>query len=147
MPALYYAAPLFTQAERSWNLVNATVLRSRFTTAPLYLPQEFCAHLDATPGAVDFAGIYAACLSYLERCDIVLAILDGADADSGTSFEVGYARARGLPIIGLRTDWRPAEDGGGNCMLTRSCRTVCPSLDAAMIALEPLLREPTQHLA
>ena len=38
--------------------------------------------------------------------DAVLAILDGADVDSGTAAEVGYACALGIPIVGLRTDLR-----------------------------------------
>jgi len=47
----------------------------------------------------------------LERCDGVLAVLDGVDVDSGTAAEIGYARARGKPVVGLRTDLRP---GGEN---------------------------------
>jgi nucleoside 2-deoxyribosyltransferase len=46
----------------------------------------------------------------LERCDGVLAVLDGVDVDSGTAAEIGYARALGKPIVGLRTDLRPGGD-------------------------------------
>ncbi|WP_221623397.1 nucleoside 2-deoxyribosyltransferase [Burkholderia ubonensis] len=35
----------------------------------------------------------------MNSCDRVLAILDGLDA--GTVFEVGYARAKGIPIYAL----------------------------------------------
>ena len=105
----------------------------------LLLPQEFCAPFDHHPQRPDFAGIYRTCLEQLQRADAVLCVLDGADADSGTCFEVGYAVARGIPVIALRTDWRPAEDGGGNCMLTRSCRALCRSLAEAEQALMALL--------
>lgn len=47
--------------------------------------------------------IYRANLAHLERCDAVLANLDffrGAEPDSGTCFEVGYAVARGKPVVG-----------------------------------------------
>ena len=40
----------------------------------------------------------------------VLAVLDGADVDSGTAAEIGFAAALGLPVTGLRTDIRPAGD-------------------------------------
>ncbi|MCU0268336.1 MAG: nucleoside 2-deoxyribosyltransferase [Acidimicrobiales bacterium] len=40
----------------------------------------------------------------------VLAMLDGTDVDSGTAAEIGYAAARGLPVVGLRTDVRPGGD-------------------------------------
>jgi len=46
----------------------------------------------------------------LDRCDGVLAVLDGVDVDSGTAAEIGYAAARGRPVVGLRTDVRPAGD-------------------------------------
>jgi len=36
----------------------------------------------------------------------MVAVIDGADADSGTSWEMGYASALGKPIIALRTDFR-----------------------------------------
>jgi len=47
---------------------------------------------------------------HLERCGGVLAVLDGVDVDSGTAAEIGYARALGKPIVGLRTDLRPGGD-------------------------------------
>ncbi|MEJ8839843.1 nucleoside 2-deoxyribosyltransferase [Ramlibacter sp. AN1133] len=49
------------------------------------------------------AHIYRANIAHIERCDAVLANLDffrGAEPDSGTCFEVGYAVARGKPVIG-----------------------------------------------
>ncbi|MFN7970787.1 MAG: nucleoside 2-deoxyribosyltransferase [Acidobacteriota bacterium] len=42
----------------------------------------------------------------IDACDAVLAVLDGSDIDSGTACEVGYARARGLVVHGLRSDVR-----------------------------------------
>jgi nucleoside 2-deoxyribosyltransferase len=47
--------------------------------------------------------IYRANLALIDRCDAVLANLDffrGAEPDSGTCFEVGYAVARGKPVWG-----------------------------------------------
>ena len=49
------------------------------------------------------AWIYRANLELLERADAVLADLNffrGGEPDSGTSFEVGYAVARGKPVVG-----------------------------------------------
>ncbi len=47
-------------------------------------------------------------------CDAVLAILDGPDVDSGTAAEIGYAFARGKPIVGYRGDFRLAADNIGS---------------------------------
>ncbi len=49
-------------------------------------------------------------------------MIDGADPDSGTSWEMGYAYAKGKPVVGLRTDFRPGAEHGVNIMLSRSCR-------------------------
>ncbi len=46
----------------------------------------------------------------LEHADGVLAWLDGVDLDSGTAAEVGFAAARGIPVVGVRTDARMAGD-------------------------------------
>jgi len=42
----------------------------------------------------------------LDSCDLVIANLDGSDIDSGTSWEIGYAFAKGKPVIGIRSDFR-----------------------------------------
>jgi len=49
----------------------------------------------------------------IERADALVAVLDGADVDSGTAAEIGYAAARGLPIVGYRGDTRLAGDNDG----------------------------------
>ena len=137
---LYYAGPLFTDAERAWNAANALTLRARLPTWRVLMPQEFCAALDAdASGKPRYDLIAKSCLDHLARADVVLAVLDGPDPDSGTCFEAGWAVARGIPVIGLRTDWRPAEDGAANCMLTRTCRSVERSLDAVIAAVETTL--------
>lgn len=49
----------------------------------------------------------------LDRCDAVLAVLDGPDVDSGTASEIGYAFAKGKPILGYRGDFRLSADNEG----------------------------------
>jgi nucleoside 2-deoxyribosyltransferase len=50
----------------------------------------------------------------IDRCEALLAVLDGTDVDSGTAAEIGYAFARGKPIIGYRGDFRLAADNEGS---------------------------------
>jgi nucleoside 2-deoxyribosyltransferase len=132
MPRLYVAGPLFTDAERAWNARLAAELTGALPGWTIDLPQDFCPHTEAGAGAPDYGAIFAACVGHLDRAQAVIAILDGADADSGTCWECGYAFAKGIPVVGLRTDWRPAEDGTANCMLSRSCRAVVKSPAAAI---------------
>jgi len=49
----------------------------------------------------------------IDRCEALLAVLDGADVDSGTAAEIGYGFAKGKPIIGYRCDFRLAADNEG----------------------------------
>lgn len=46
-------------------------------------------------------------LEGLDGCDVVLAILNGGDA--GTIFEIGYAVAKGIPVVALAQNVRPED--------------------------------------
>ena len=48
----------------------------------------------------------------IRECDILLAVLDGAEVDSGTAAEVGFAVGIGKSVFGLRTDWRDSGEFG-----------------------------------
>lgn len=49
----------------------------------------------------------------IRSCDIVLAVLDGAELDSGTASELGFAAALGKTCYGLRTDFRDCGEFDG----------------------------------
>ena len=49
----------------------------------------------------------------LDACDLIVAVLDGTDVDSGTAAEIGYGFARGKPVLGYRGDIRLAADNEG----------------------------------
>lgn len=46
----------------------------------------------------------------LDRCHGVFAVMDGTDVESGVAAEIGYAAARGLPVVGWRSDVRRAGE-------------------------------------
>lgn len=49
----------------------------------------------------------------IRTCDIVLGVLDGAELDSGTVSEIGFAAALGKKCYGLRTDFRDCGEFDG----------------------------------
>ena len=49
----------------------------------------------------------------IDECDVVFAVLDGPDVDSGTASEIGYAYARQKLIVGYRGDFRLSADNEG----------------------------------
>jgi nucleoside 2-deoxyribosyltransferase len=122
---IYFAGPLFTQAERQWNAALAARLRARGHT--VVLPQEKGAEIVASTGGLTPAerrALFEMSTGAIRDCEVVVAVLDGPDADSGTCFECGYAFANNRPVICLRTDSRfggDARETGVNLMLSESC--------------------------
>ncbi len=69
-------------------------------------------------------------LKALDECDLMVAVLDGADVDSGTAWEVSRAYSRKKLIIGIRTDFRTlAPEGIVNQMIEMSLTKFVKSLD------------------
>jgi nucleoside 2-deoxyribosyltransferase len=58
--------------------------------------------------------IGAANRAAIDRARAVVAVLDGADVDSGTAAEIGYAFGRGKLIVGYRGDFRLSADNEGS---------------------------------
>jgi hypothetical protein len=50
----------------------------------------------------------------IDGADMVLAVLDGVDVDSGTAAEIGHAFGKGKPILGYRGDFRLSADNEGS---------------------------------
>jgi nucleoside 2-deoxyribosyltransferase/predicted secreted protein len=100
---IYLAAPLFSEPERAYNLSVARELRNNFFE--VYLPQESGDDSD-TRNQDEQNRIFSVNMRSLENADKIVAIIDGADADSGTAWEMGYAFAHGKQVIAIRTDFR-----------------------------------------
>jgi nucleoside 2-deoxyribosyltransferase len=134
---IYYAGPLFSAAERDWNVAVASALRA--AGHEVFLPQE------QEPGK-DAAGIFATDVGGIDWAEGLVAIMDGADPDSGTCWEVGYAY-RKKPILLIRTDMRRNEGSGGsgyNPMLTESATI---RIDAIAAPIDGIVTELLDALA
>jgi nucleoside 2-deoxyribosyltransferase len=110
---LYFAGPLFTTPDRTWNAEVTAALRA--AGHEIFLPQE------QEPGK-DGPGIFATDVGGIDRSDGLVAIMDGSDPDSGTAWEVGYAYGTKKSIVLVRTDFRVLAGSAGdyNPMLTQS---------------------------
>ena len=110
---LYFAGPLFTTPERTWNAEVAAALRA--AGHEVFLPQEW-------ESGKDGPGIFATDVGGIDWADGLVAIMDGPDPDSGTAWEVGYAFGVRKPIVLVRTDFRTLAGIAGdyNPMLTQA---------------------------
>ena len=103
---VYVAGPLFSETERSFlevmvdKLASASGLDLR---ADFFLPHRDGAELGKGPKRKD---IFELDIRQVDSANIVVALLDGQDVDSGTCIELGYAYAKGKKIFGLLTDFR-----------------------------------------
>jgi len=108
---IYLAGPLFSRAERDFNLY----LRDRLVEIgfSVFLPQEDGDDTISSRLEDRMKNIFINDVKGIDEADIVLAVLDGgSDVDSGTAWEMGYAYAKGIPVIGLKTDFRTFGDEG-----------------------------------
>ena len=150
---VYLASPLeYTDAGRLW---QSSVLAPAVAGAGFDLldPQGAADALLAAPtdmpeGVERIVALTTANLevgrrnrALLDGADAVLAVLDGADVDSGTAAEIGYAFARGKPVVGLRTDTRQTAENAATTVNLQVESFVVESGGAVVTALEAALAE------
>ncbi len=134
---IYQAGPLFSDADRAWHWVFKAKLEA--AGYDVLWPGD----LFAAGEKVTAKQIMEADRDALLSCDVVVALLDGAQVDDGTAWEIGYACAKGMPVIGLRTDIRLCADSDGglvNAMIQGSVLDICRSGDEVIGVLDTLRR-------
>lgn len=125
MTKIYVAGPLFNTHER-WYLeqIAAALEAAGYST---FLPHRDAGDLgQPTYEARD--RVFQADLAALDECAACVALLTGADHDSGTCVELGYMFAHHKPCFGLTDDRRWI-----NNMVWGVCANgaqVVPSIDA-----------------
>ena len=128
---IYLAGPLFSEAERAWLTALKRQIEENGRGVMVIWPWELFSQ-----GEIESLGcdapkeIFRRCRDALDRCDTVVALLDGPMVDDGTAWEIGYAYARRKRIIGIRTDLRRAGECEGSCtnaMIEHACEHVVKS--------------------
>ena len=134
---VYQAGPLFTEAEQIWH----QRLKNELSGAghDVVWPGDLVSDADvARWGSEAPHRIFAIDKAALEKADIVVALLDGTQVDDGTAWEIGFAHAKGIPVIGVRTDFRHAGETGHsivNAMIEGSCHAIVRDMAGAVSAL------------
>jgi nucleoside 2-deoxyribosyltransferase len=126
---IFLAAPLFSEAERDFNSKIAAAFRKE--GFEVWLAQE---HKFVEDHSIKMKNaIFTEDLEALKKSDIILAVLDGVDVDSGVAFEVGFGYANRKPVLGLKTDHRVFSGVEPvNLMLEASIAKLCKSMEEAM---------------
>lgn len=126
---IYQAGPLFSEADQAWHKALKKTLEE--AGHDVVWPGELITQeLVEGWGSEAPRKIMETDRDALLDCDAVAALLDGAQVDDGTAWEIGFACGRGIPVIGIRTDFRVCGDTrhsvlnamieGSLCSLARS---------------------------
>ena len=132
---VFLAAPLFNNAEREFNSKIAKRLREK--GFEVWLAQEASFIQQGTHK--EKKAIYEGDVSALKASDMVVAVLDGMEVDAGVAYEIGFAKALGKPIIGLKTDYRTFSGMEEvNLMLEAPLIKICKSIEEAIDSLSKI---------
>jgi len=141
---IYLAAPLFNQAERSF---NSLVARELETVVDVYLPQRDGGLMsDMITSGIDES--VAACRVFKRDVDAILqsdglvAILDGRAIDEGLAFELGVAFSHSKRCVGLQTDSRRLAPWGNNPMITGALEALFHTISDLMTWTTDEFRSP-----
>jgi len=132
---IYLAAPLFSESERTYNTTIAALLRSHFYE--VYLPQD-AGDDHAVRDKKEYAQIYRRNKRAIRDADIMVAVIDGADADSGTGWEMGYATGIKKAVIALRTDFRMTGSHERVNLMLEQASKVVTTQEELLVALGAL---------
>ena len=110
MKKVYFASPMFNQAEKEYNLKITHILEKH--SYEVFLPQR-----DGIEGAllegkteqelIDI--IFPLDVDRVKNCDILFMNLDGRVPDEGSCVELGMAYSYGKRCYGFKTDTRVTE--------------------------------------
>ena len=107
---IYFAAPLFSDAERAYNLKIVEILESY--GYEVFLPQRdgfLAPELENLTEAEKTEVIFQKDRDEVLKADILFMMLDGRVPDEGACVELGIAYASGKRCYGIKSDSRSVE--------------------------------------
>ncbi|MFZ0943433.1 MAG: nucleoside 2-deoxyribosyltransferase [Syntrophobacteraceae bacterium] len=144
---IYFAGPLFSESERDWiRKVKKEIeelAESQGKQVNVIWPYELIGQSEIDQlGEKARLEMFSRCKLHLDDADILIALLDGAQVDDGTAWEIGYYYAlRRGKVIAIRTDFRRAgesEEAKVNAMIECSCDWIVRSREELLEMISQL---------
>ena len=135
---IYLSGPLFSAGEIAWGRELSSFLRERLANAGVQVIWPY----ELSINQLEPEEIFGENLRALDRCDMMVAILDGPLVDDGTAWEIGRFFLQGKKVLGIRTDIRKAgesELSRVNLMIEFSCLSISSNIEELYSELERLL--------
>jgi nucleoside 2-deoxyribosyltransferase len=130
---IYIAAPLCSEAEKSFNIkLNNFIKKLGIKT---YLPQldgGIMSEIVATGEDEEKTRerLFNIDINKMKECDTILIVLDGRTIDEGACFELGYVCCLGKTCLGFKTDSRSFIRGKNNLMIDKSLEKIFYTWDS-----------------
>ncbi len=108
--SIYFAGPLFSEAEREYNLKLVTILENY--GYDVFLPQRdgfLAPELEGKTEAEKTEMIFQKDRDEVRKADIFFMVLDGRAPDEGACVELGIAYESGKRCYGIKSDSRSVE--------------------------------------
>ena len=140
---VYFAGPLFNEAEREYNLKLVSILEKY--GYEVFLPQRdgfLASELEGKTEAEKTEMIFRKDRDEVLKADILFMVLDGRVPDKGACVELGIAYASGKRCYGIKSDARSVElDMDLNPMISGCFTNLFYNLDG-----EELINALTEYL-
>ena len=139
---VYFAAPLFSEAELAFNRRLTAELEER--GHDVFLPQRDGIEIDEVYDESHVEDIHDLMDEVFEmdrdavyEADLVTAVLDGQVPDEGVALEMGLAYENDIPIVAMKTDTRSfSPDEPVNAMLWGAADEFVETTDALLDAVD-----------
>ncbi len=139
---IYFAAPLFSRAELTFN--ERLTERLEALGHEVFLPQRDGIEIDELyeRSAVEdihdvMDEIFQVDRDAIYESDVLTAVLDGQVPDEGVALEMGIAYENDVPVVAMKTDRRSfSPDEPVNAMLWGAADEYVESTDALVEAVE-----------
>ncbi|WP_173084431.1 nucleoside 2-deoxyribosyltransferase [Fundidesulfovibrio magnetotacticus] len=132
MATIYLAGPLFCGPRQAWHRAVKARIETETGHAVIWPFELFTQEAIEAWGQDAPRQVMTHCRDALAACSLVVALLDGTQVDDGTAWEIGFAHARCITVLGVRTDSRNVGDVPGavvNSMIHASCETIVRGVD------------------
>lgn len=132
---VYFAAPLFSQSEREYNLKIVNIIESYGYT--VFLPQRdgfLAPELEGLTEEQKLKKIFDKDYEEVLKADILFMVLDGRAPDEGACVELGIAYSNNVRCYGFKSDARSVElDLDLNPMITGCLTKLFYNLDGEQL--------------
>lgn len=131
----YIAGPLCTQKERQF--LEEIDKLCKEIGIKTFLPHRDCGLWKKIE---DTKKIAKGDIEAFKNCDILIANLNGFNIGAGTAWEIGYAYAKRIPVIALKTDRNPENSIEDISAIIYGTTKIVTSMDKLKVELIKLVK-------